>query len=153
MGPAEGGIRLQRLSMDIQNSSPLNIRKDFRLFLNCSVSTSIRIALGSRFQSLGPAWEKALRPYLLLKLVSRRCSVRCDSPGFISSSISVGAFSCKQWWTIKRILYSGRYFIFNQWWSNMNLSKEPEGSFAFDTRRAAQFWTCCIFWVRRVQFS
>ena len=53
------------LFAQVQNSSPLNIRKDFRSFLNLVVSAITLISFGSRFHNLGPTWEKALLPYLL----------------------------------------------------------------------------------------
>ena len=72
LGTDEGDIRLQCLLIHEQYSSPRSIRKDFSFFLKLIVSNSFRIVIGRRFQSFGPAWENALHPYLLLKLVSRR---------------------------------------------------------------------------------
>ena len=132
----------------LQNSSPLNIRNDLRAFLNLSVSASSRITFGNKFQSLGPTREKARFPYLLLYFVSCSFIVLLESPYVIMSWISSGALCWIQLCTISMSLYMGLYLTLSQWKSIITFSNPPDGILFFETRRAAQFCTCCSFLVK-----
>ena len=102
-----------RMFTRLYNKSELVIKNDLSSFLNASVSFSFLNSTGRLFHSLGPAHEKALRPYSYENFFSTSCNVL----GFDMTIISfndAGATHHTHLCAIKHSLNTIRSRIFSQ---------------------------------------